>query len=210
MLENSTKLSDDDIDVGEDQNRGHEVASHKVVRERLLGTKAALLGLGMASAAMTNVYDVSVASVPTFASYSALALPIRDDRSIIYDAIQTLFLSQNSLRDRRIAERLTALYRDALAEDEQMQGPPALQFADFMRSHKSLGFPMITLSQVGNVRARWIASERDYFAIEFRGGNQVKLIMGIPSANGGLSLLAGLVDIDAVIETVRTNGITAA
>src|SRR5262249_20237581 len=60
----------------------------------------------------------------------AAALPLRLHRATpeigaeqtasqeIFDAIEALYLSGNKPRDRQIADRITALYRDAIAEDE--------------------------------------------------------------------------------------------
>src|SRR4051812_45296671 len=53
------------------------------------------------------------------------------DSELIFDAIKSLYLSRNTPRDRQIAERITALHRDALAEDESMRADSITQFATF-------------------------------------------------------------------------------
>jgi hypothetical protein len=101
----------------------------------------------------------------------------------IFDAIQALYLSHNNLRDRQIAERLTALYRDALEEDEIIRPASITQFKDFFLAHPDLGFPKITLTPDGTLRARWIQGKGNFVAIEFTGDPNAKLVAEIPRAN---------------------------
>ncbi|MFI5461462.1 MAG: hypothetical protein ACHRXM_39205 [Isosphaerales bacterium] len=64
----------------------------------------------------------------------------------IFNAIQALHLSSNAPRDRQIADRITALHRDAIAEDDRicpdclgqlkdffLKVPRALPWADMLR-----------------------------------------------------------------------------
>jgi hypothetical protein len=101
----------------------------------------------------------------------------------IFDAIQALYLSHNSLRDQQIAERLTALYRDALGEDEIIRPASITQFKDFFLTHPDLGFPKITLTPDGTLRVRWIQGKGNFVAIEFTGEPNAKLVAEIPRAN---------------------------
>ncbi|MEO8630666.1 MAG: hypothetical protein ABI612_21595 [Betaproteobacteria bacterium] len=98
----------------------------------------------------------------------------------IFDAIQSLYLSHTPPRDRRIAERITALYRDALAEDETMRADSLAQFAAFFLKNPGLGLPKITLTPEGTLRARWICAPEDFVAIEFTGQALAKAVAEIP------------------------------
>ena len=98
----------------------------------------------------------------------------------ISNAIKRLYLNQSSLRDRRIAERLITLYRDALAENEKIQTRSVKQLADFLINHAWVGFPKITLTPDGTLRARWIAGPGNFTAIEFTGTALVKLVAEVP------------------------------
>src|SRR5689334_2899510 len=53
------------------------------------------------------------------------------DGAQIFDAIQSLYLSTNRARNRKIADRIIALYRDALAEDEHILSASLRQFTEF-------------------------------------------------------------------------------
>src|SRR5947207_2504980 len=48
-----------------------------------------------------------------------LRTPERSDSEEIFDAIQALYLSGNTPRDRQIAERIAALHRTAISEGER-------------------------------------------------------------------------------------------
>jgi hypothetical protein len=98
----------------------------------------------------------------------------------IFDSIQSLYLSANAGRDRRIADRITALYRVALEEDETMRADSLAQFAAFFLRNPSLGFPKITLTPDGTLRARWIRGAGDFMAIEFTGEALVRGVAEIP------------------------------
>lgn len=101
----------------------------------------------------------------------------------IFDAIQALYLSHNTPRDRRIAERLTTLYRAALEEDETIRPASVSQFKDFFRAHPDLGLPKITLTPDGTLRARWIQGKGNFVALEFTGEQNAKLVAEIPRDN---------------------------
>lgn len=98
----------------------------------------------------------------------------------IFDAVQSLYLSDNKRRDRLIADRITALYRDALEEDERIYLPSLRQFTQFFITNKDLGFPKITLTPDETLRVRWIKSADKFVAIEFTGESDAKLVAEIP------------------------------
>jgi hypothetical protein len=98
----------------------------------------------------------------------------------IFDAVQTLYLSNNKRRDRLIADRITALYRDALEEDERIYLPSLRQFTQFFITNKDLGFPRITLTPDETLRVRWIEAADKFVAIEFTGEPDAKLVAEIP------------------------------
>lgn len=105
--------------------------------------------------------------------------PLEDGPPVIFNAIQRLYCQDNS-RDRRIAERLTTLYRDALAEGEKMLAASVRQFAEFFIVHAALRIPKITLTPDGTLRVRWIAGPGNFTAVEFTGTPLVKLVAEIP------------------------------
>jgi hypothetical protein len=98
----------------------------------------------------------------------------------IFDSIQSLYLSNNKQRDRLIADRITALYRDALQEDERIYLPSLRQFTQFFITNKDLGFPRITLTPDETLRVRWITAADKFVAIEFTGECDAKLVVEIP------------------------------
>jgi hypothetical protein len=102
----------------------------------------------------------------------------------IFDAIQALYLTHNRPRNRQIANRLTALYRAALEEDETIRPASVTQFKNFFLANPELGLPKITLTPDGTLRARWIQGTGNFVAIEFTGEPNAKLVAEIPRENG--------------------------
>ena len=106
------------------------------------------------------------------------------DSEQIFDAIQSLYLSKNTTRDRQIAARMTALYRDALSEDERILLASLRQFVDFFLAHPDLGLPRITLTPDSTLRVRWMQGAENFTAIEFTGKPLAKLVAEIPREGG--------------------------
>jgi hypothetical protein len=104
----------------------------------------------------------------------------------IFDAIQALYLSTNTPRDRQIAGRVTALHRGAIAEGDHISPDSLIQFRDFFLAYPELGVPKITLTPDGTLRVRWIHGPGSFIAIEFTGGPLAKLLAEIPR-DGGLT-----------------------
>ena len=102
------------------------------------------------------------------------------DAEHIFDAVQAFYLSNNKSRDRKIADRITALYRDALAEGEHIYPASLKQFTQFFLKNKDLGFPKITLTPDETLRVRWIQGKDNFVAIEFTGEPDAKLVAEIP------------------------------
>jgi len=102
----------------------------------------------------------------------------------IFDAIQALYLSNNEPRDRQIADRIIALYRDAIAEDEPILTDSLSQFTTFLLMNPALGLPKITLTPDGTLRVRWIHGPGNFVAIEFTGKPLATLVAEIPRDNG--------------------------
>lgn len=102
------------------------------------------------------------------------------DAEHIFDAVQAFYLSNNKSRDRKIADRITALYRDALAEGEHIYPASLKQFTQFFLKNKDLGFPRITLTPDETLRVRWIQGKDNFVAIEFTGEPDAKLVAEIP------------------------------
>jgi hypothetical protein len=116
-------------------------------------------------------------------THAAFTPPPSTDIQQIFDAIQALYLSTNTPRDRQIAQRLTVVYRDALAEDQHIRPASFGQFADFFLEHTQLSLPKITLTPDGTLRARWINGPSNFVAIEFTGEPLAKLVAEIPREN---------------------------
>lgn len=102
----------------------------------------------------------------------------------VLDAIRAFSTSSNRTRDRQIAERITTLHRDALAEEECMLPASLRQFKDFFLAHPDLILPKITLTPDGTLRVRWIHGPSDFVAIEFTGQPLVGLVAEIPDGVG--------------------------
>lgn len=102
----------------------------------------------------------------------------------IIDAFVALYQSDNNPRDPRIADRLIALYRDALAEGESILVDSIKQFADFFLRYCDVGLPKITLTPDGTLRVRWIRDSGDFTAIEFTGKPEVKMVAEVRREHG--------------------------
>lgn len=124
----------------------------------------------------------------------------QSDSLRVFDAIQSLYLSDNRPRDRQIAERITELHRDVLAEGEQILPSSLVQFTDFFLVHPNLGFPRITMTPDGTLRARWIRDREDFVAIEFTGSPLVKLVAEIPRAEGQTAAYFASESINSVVQ----------
>jgi hypothetical protein len=128
----------------------------------------------------------------------------------VFDAIQSLYLSNNKTRDRQIATRIIALYRDALAEDERILSASLRQFTEFFLMHPDLGFPRITLTPDSTLRVRWIHGEGNFVAIEFIGGLVVKLVAEIPRKGGLTAQYFSVESFDNVLSSALAIGATFA
>lgn len=128
------------------------------------------------------------------------------DSTKIFAAIQSLYLSATQPRNRDIATRITALYRDALAEEERILSASLRQFTDFFLAHPDLGFPKITLTPDGTLRARWIQRAGSFTAIEFTGGKIAQLVAEIPREEGVTAQHFNREHIDHIIEVARAIG----
>jgi|RhiMetdeSRZDD1v2_1073273.scaffolds.fasta_scaffold144821_4 hypothetical protein len=133
-------------------------------------------------------------------------IPESADSEQIFDAIQSLYLSNNRTRDRQIAIRIIALYRDALAEDERILSASLRQFADFFLAHPDLSLPRITLTPDGTLRARWIQGTGSFTAIEFTGKLLAKLVAEIPREGGQTAQYFGVERVDKILSSARAIG----
>ena len=132
--------------------------------------------------------------------------PESADSEQIFDAIQSLYLSNNRTRDRQIAGRIIALYRDALAEDERILSASLRQFADFFLAHPDLSLPRITLTPDGTLRARWIQGEGSFTAIEFTGKPLAKLVAEIPREGGLTARYFSVEPVNKILSFARAIG----
>ncbi len=109
-------------------------------------------------------------------------------------------------RDRKIADRVTSLYQDALAEDECVRPESLNQFRDFFLEHSDIGLPKITLTPDGTLRARWIHGPGSFVAIEFVGGQLVKLVAETPRADGVVARYFGSESVRNLLSVVSDIG----
>ncbi len=124
----------------------------------------------------------------------------------IFEAIQDLYLSHNRPRDRKIADRITALYRIVQEEGESISPRSLRQFTDFVLEHPQLDLPKITVSPEGMLRTRWISGPSNFVAIEFTGEPLVKLVAEIPRGEGQTATYFATERIDTVIPIGRLMG----
>jgi len=124
----------------------------------------------------------------------------------IFNAIQALYLSSNKPRDRQIAERITQLHRDVLAEGEQISPVSLAQFTEFFLRYRELGFPRITMTPDGTLRARWIHGPESFVAIEFTGTPLVKVVAEIPREGGQIATYFAAEPFDYVEPICRAIG----
>lgn len=122
----------------------------------------------------------------------------------IFRVIQSLNLS--TPQNRRIAERITTLYRDAIAEHEHIRPESLTQCQDFFLRYPNLGLPKITLTPDGTIRARWIHGPGNFVAIEFIGELLVKLVAEIPKGDGVTAKWFGTESADDIVKAVHAIG----
>jgi hypothetical protein len=131
----------------------------------------------------------------------------------VFESIRAFSLSSISRacrRDRQIADRITALHRDAIAEDERIVPDSLAQFTSFFLEHGELGLPKITLTPNGLLRARWIHGPGDFVAIEFTGKPLVKLIAELPRGNDLTAQHFSSEHIDKILSIAQSIGLSLA
>jgi hypothetical protein len=164
----------------------------------------------LAHPATSNVFSTGVIHEFVFDAapvYEFLfSRPVATDAEKIFDAIQALYLSSNQRQHgRQIAERITTLHRDALEENEAIKPSSLKQFTEFFVSH-DLGFPKVTLTPDGTLRARWIHGPNNFVAIEFLGGAAVKLVAEVPRPNEPAAKIFATESVAKVVETAHAIG----
>jgi hypothetical protein len=120
-------------------------------------------------------------------------------------AVQMLLLSKIKERA-KIADRLTALYRDAEAEGENILGDSISQFSRFFLAQSDLTLPKITLTPDGTLRIRWIQSKEHFIAIEFTGKPLVKYVAEIPRTGGSTARYFASEPLEDVVRVARAIG----
>jgi hypothetical protein len=132
---------------------------------------------------------------------------LRDQQ--LFQAVRALRLSGNE-RNSRIADRLTALYRDSLSEGESMLADSVKQFAEFFLTHGELKIPKITLTPDGTLRARWIIGDGNFIAVEFTGKPLVKFVAEVPRNRGLTAQYFSSEPIENVLPAARAIGFSFA
>lgn len=125
-----------------------------------------------------------------------------------FHAIESFYLSHNRPRDRQIADRITTLFRDALAEDSQILPASLAQFTAFFLNNAELKLPKITLTPDGTLRARWIHGSEDFIAVEFKGGKIVRLVAEVPRTGGEIASYFATEPVNTVVKAGRAIGAT--
>ncbi len=110
--------------------------------------------------------------------------PENNTADVIDDALHALRDTYNSVRDRRLADRLDGLSVDAASEDQPIRTSSVVQFRDFFLNNRQVGVPKITLTPDGTLRVRWITGPRNFFALEFTGFGLAKIVAEIPRDHG--------------------------
>jgi hypothetical protein len=124
---------------------------------------------------------LTVRSSPYTSSFARTPIIIVEDRlstAVVYSVIERFYLSATQ-RHRKIAERLTILYRDALEEEEVIKQSSLSNFAEFFFSNPHISLPKITLTPDGTLRTRWI-QPRSFIALEFLGSRTVRAVCELP------------------------------
>ena len=88
-------------------------------------------------------------------------------------------MKDGSHRDLRVLDRLTALYRDSIEEDEVIRSGSLSQLRAFFLENPTLAVPKITLTPSGTLRIRWIPDQEQFTAIEFTGKALCRLVTRI-------------------------------
>lgn len=125
----------------------------------------------------------------------ALNLPLSGERHIldqnprseIFNILTAFYQRLTSDRDRKIADRLSALSKDAQDEDEYMAPSSLSQLIEFFQQNLNVAIPKITLTPDGTLRARWINGPNKFLAIEFTGGMLVRVVAEVPRKDGSLA-----------------------
>lgn len=104
-------------------------------------------------------------------------------------AVSAFRSGRNQPRDRQIADRLEELGSDALDEGERILLPSIDQFRAFFLDKPGLALPIITLTPDGTLRARWMRSADEVFAVEFTGEPLLRILSRVPRPDGEVAEL---------------------
>jgi hypothetical protein len=157
-----------------------------------------------ASGFATTLTESAAGRAPVLPTF--LRTPTANEQT--FHAIQSFYLSHNRPRDRQIADRITTLFRDALAEDSQILPESLAQFTAFFLNNAELKLPKITLTPDGTLRARWIHGSEDFIAIEFKGGRIVRLVAEVPRTGGETASYFATEPVNTVVKAGRSIGAT--
>lgn len=143
-----------------------------------------LLGKTADSRANGDANEVSKAAEGALRHFRDTETAKGSSHQQITNTIQLLLQTYNNPRDQQIAERLSALWKDAAEEGEEILAGSISQFRDFFLMHRQPGIPKITLTPDGTLRVRWIQGAGHFFAVEFTGTPLIKLVAEVPREHG--------------------------
>jgi hypothetical protein len=160
------------------------------------------------SSSSSTSFDLTLSSSPETSNHKewrkliarlthahALRLPLSGERHIldqqprseIFNILTLFYQRLASNRDRKIADRLSALSKDAQDEDEYMVPSSLGQLIEFFQQNLNVAIPKITLTPDGTLRARWINGPNKFLAIEFTGGMLVRVVAEVPRQDGSVA-----------------------
>jgi hypothetical protein len=159
-----------------------------------------ILGVGNPSGLSASYYSVPYLDQSFF--------PFSTERTAQQQLIETFTaLYQCGTRlHLRVAKRLIALYRDAIAEDEIVLAASIKQLGDFFLGNPNVSLPKITATPNHTLRARWIRGVGNFTAIEFTGTPMAKLVAEIPRGNGSIAQYFGSEPIETIALFARALG----
>jgi hypothetical protein len=199
--------------IGRERERGRassftgSMTSNLVVTSNLHATSPATAALTVdASGFATTLTESAAGRAPALLTLLDTATPTANEQT--FYAIQSFYLSHNRPRDRQIADRITTLFRDALAEDSQILPASLAQFTAFFLNNAELKLPKITLTPDGTLRARWIHSSEDFIAVEFKGGKIVRLVAEVPRTGGETASYFATEPVNTVVKAGQAIGAT--
>jgi len=84
----------------------------------------------------------------------------------------------------KLARRLQYLYevrKEELPEEQPLSSDSLFSFYEFLKQNPDLEYPQVTLTYEGNIHAVWRKSDRQLFAIDFVGKDDIHYVLFAPN-----------------------------